>query len=298
MLKKSLLTASIISAMGALISNIAFADTKYISTYCKPGFYAGVQGGITNTFYGPSSVLNQAASNGAGTTVATTNFYNISNVFLGSTVTSTDSYTTLLHQNVRDIGIGGRVFAGYQFIPYLAAELGFTQYGKTDFSAIGLTNSNTFAQELSPTGIPSSNAILVDGTNTTTNYSGNVTENAIDLVAKGTLPLCYGFGVYVKAGAAYVESNRYINSNAEPGTTTSTDPIETNTTTTTYTNTNNIATLYTKTYQAFLPTYGAGIDYTIPKTDIDVDVSWSHVQGAGAIPNADLWALGVAYKFA
>jgi len=307
MMKKSLLTASVISAIGTLISSVAFADTNYISTYCKPGFYAGLQGGVTETFYGPSDVLNQAASNGAGTTVSTSNFYNGSNVFLGNIVTSTDSYTRLLNQNVDDTGIGGRVFAGYQFMPYFATELGFTQYGKTDFSAADLTNSNTFSQNFNPAGAPLSQALLESASNTTTNYSGNVTENAIDLVAKGTLPLYYGFGAYIKAGMAYIEANRYINSNEEPGTTTTyaLQPLGAGvgfvppfTTSTTYTNTNNIETIYEKTYQAFRPTYGAGIDYTIPTTDFDVDVSWSRVQGAGAIPNADLWALGVAYKFA
>jgi len=309
MMKKSLLTASVISAISTLISGVAFANTNYISTYCKPGFYAGVQGGITETFYSPSSVLSQAASNGAGTTISTTNFYDATNTLLFSILNTTGSYTTLLNQNVDDMGIGGRVFAGYQFNPYFATELGFTQYGKTDFSATGVTSSDTFQLGFNANGTPAGNTILTSSSNTTTNYSGNVTEHAIDLVGKGTLPLYYGFGVYVKAGVAYIEANRYINSNEEPGTTTTFAPLLISspsnlgavapyTTSTTYTNTNNISTLYEKTYQAFHPTFGAGIDYTIPTTNFDVDVSWTRVSGEGAIPNADLWALGVSYKFA
>jgi len=146
MIKRSLLTASVISAMSALISSVAFADTNYTSTYCKPGFYAGVQGGRTDTFYNPSEVLNQAASDGAGTNFTTAYIFDNTGTLEGRALVPVDSYTRLLNQNVNDTGIGGRVFAGYQFMPYFATELGFTQYGKTDFSATGLTNSNTFIQ--------------------------------------------------------------------------------------------------------------------------------------------------------
>lgn len=83
-------------------------------------------------------------------------------------------------------GLGGRIFAGYNFNKYIGAELGWTDFTKSTSNASvttigGTTSSHRTAQ-----------------------------MNEVDLVAKGYIPIrCTGFSVYALGGIAQVnETNR------------------------------------------------------------------------------------------
>jgi hypothetical protein len=232
MFKKSLLVTSVLS-VGAVVSGVALADTGMSSTFCKPGFYAGVQAGWARTNYNNEDVLSEV-------------------------VTANGSYS-FRDADVDDTGIGGRVFGGYQFNPYFALEAGYTQFHKTDFRITSVFQ-----------GVVANR------------FDGEVTEHATDVVAKLTYPLDYGFGVFGKVGAAYIAADRHINESAI------------------YSNGTQIpsSTLYTKSYQAVRPTWSAGVDYTIPNTSLDVDVTYTQILGGGGIPRADMAAIGITDKFA
>lgn len=250
MFKKSLLVASVVSA-GALVSGVVLADSSMSSTYCKPGFYAGVQAGWGQTNYNQEDVLDQVVTNEG----------NPSNQDLPQVSSSNN---VVLSSEVNDTGISGRIFAGYQFNPYFAVEAGYTQFHKTDFNqSWGYQSGRVLTGDLS-------------------RYDGEITEHATDVVGKLTMPFMYGFGGYVKAGAAFIAADEHV---TETYVSSIGSAIPT-------------STFYTKSYQAVRPTYGIGLDYTIPCTSFDVDVSYTEIAGGGGIPRADLAALGVSYKFA
>lgn len=211
-----ILTASVLGVIGIAASTAALAATN-TSTYCKPGFYAGIEGGRGDTYYNTTDIFG--------------------------------SSTGLINQQVDDIGMSGRLYAGYQVNPYFAFETGFTQFNKTDFSAdAGAVQNAIF---------------------------GDITERAVDLVGKATLPLQAGFGAFVELGAALITSDTSVNSALGLGASGS--------------------------KQAVRPVYGAGINYTIPNTPLDLQVFYREVSGRGFssdIKTASLWGAGIAYKFA
>lgn len=259
MTKKSTLVAAVLGAVGIGVTGAAFADTMPVSSFCKPGFYAGVQAGRTDTFYNSNELLSEASANGVTVTQSPN----------GKTFSPANA--PLLLQNVDDIGIGGRIFAGYQFTPYFAMEAGYTQFAKTEFSA-----------ERRYASFSETNYKALD------KYNGDVTQHAVDVVGKLTMPLQGGLGLYAKAGLAYITADRYVN----------VQHTETSVSGNTHSVANFFGTTYTKTYQAVRPTYGAGVAYSIPNTNVDVDLSWTRIQGMSAIPNADLAAVGLVYHFA
>jgi len=214
-----ILTASVLGVVGIAASTAALAmSANTSSTYCKPGFYAGIEGGRGDTYYNQTDIFGNAA---------------VSN------------------QEVDDIGMSGRLFAGYQINPYFALETGFTQFNKTDFSG---------------------NA-TVDGIPTTIN--GDITERAVDLVGKATLPMQGGFGAFLELGGALITTDTSVNTTLGLGASGS--------------------------KQAIRPVYGAGLDYTIPNTPLDFQVFYREVSGRGFssdIKTASMWGAGLAYKFA
>lgn len=277
---KSILTASVLSVIGAAVSTTAFADNMVnASTFCKPGFYAGLQGGRSDTFYHPDSALAQAISNGAGNSVTTTTTFSPSGAVTTSTVNSS-VYNSVSGAKTDDIGMGGRIYAGYQFNPYFAVETGYTQYAKTESNAT--VKATTF------TGTPA----VASRTTNSTSYNGEITEHAIDLVAKGTMPLPMGFGVYAKAGLAYIQADNHINATGSSSTTVTPTQIITTT------GPVSRSTIYTNTFQKVAPVAGIGVNYTIPNTNMSVTADYTRVFSYGGIPNAKLASLGIEYKFA
>lgn len=82
----------------------------------------------------------------------------------------------LIDSDSKDTGVAGRLFAGYQFNDYFAAEMGWSKF------------SNATAKF--------SNSVL--------NVNETIKTDAIDLVAKGIYPVTSEVKVYGKLGAAYL----------------------------------------------------------------------------------------------
>jgi hypothetical protein len=293
----SLLTAGILGFAGFTATNVSFAK-DISSTFSRVGFYAGLQGGRSDTFY-KGKTFGQAA---AATNITQLKNYDnepLSNYY---TITTTGESMQLSAAQIDDIGIGGRIYAGYQFNPYFALETGYTQYAKTTFSYASTTTQNinlkvTHPDDFVPYYNPTSSQVW------TTQHNGEITENAIDLVAKGTVPLGYGMGIYAKAGAAYIQSkttnraiaksnifNSYGYTAPENGLIYYTGDGPAN-------NPFPEAPVVTHTSQAFRPVAGIGINYTVPHSNASVDASYTRVFSSGDIPQAALLALGVEYKF-
>lgn len=285
---KPFLSVSVLAVISAFASGSAFASDQS-STFCKPGFYAGIQGGRSDTFYSGKTFIHTAAP---------THSQEVVSLPFSTTTTTTDTSEILSGQKVDDIGIGGRIYAGYQFNPYFAVETGFTQYAKTSFSTNKITSNSRDIHTTTPR-----DNFIDDQSNLISNnlYAGEITENAVDLVGKATLPLNYGFGLYVKAGAAYINANRHTNSkfvvSNKTDTASSSFPPGTSTTTKETSTIGGSNTDSTKSYQAVRPVAGIGVNYSIPNSNISVDGSYSRVFSSGAIPQASLLALGLEYKF-
>lgn len=170
-------------------------------------------------------------------------------------------------------GIAGRAYVGYAFMPYFSLETGYTY----------LPNNKYELQiaALQPNGIDS-NASLKE-----TNY-------AIDLFAKGTLPLNMassaldGWNLFAKLGAAYEHTNAKLVSNID-------DKILPN---------------LNSSEGKIRPAYAAGIGYTF-SNNVGLDLTYTGIYGSKAQavktdlgtfnvrnnPFTHLVSLGVSYKF-
>ncbi len=175
--------------------------------------------------------------------------------------------TTILSGSSRDTGIAGRIFAGYQFTPNWAAEMGYTHFSNA--------TANSQYSQTGFFGLP--------GTQTY-NQHGTVTTQAVDLVAKGILPLQGGFSVYGKLGLAYLAASQTIDgtmTNTFLGSTT-TSPIHTS-----------------ESDHRIYPTFGAGVSYDVTQ-NVVADVSWNHIQTVSPfdnMQNTDLVGASLAYHF-
>ncbi len=90
-----------------------------------------------------------------------------------------------ISSSIDNTGVAGRIFAGYQFNPNWAAELGYTRFSDTDIN------------DITAYGVPVGN--------------GSLREQAFDLVGKGILPLQNNFNLYGKLGAAYLQGDMSFN---------------------------------------------------------------------------------------
>jgi OOP family OmpA-OmpF porin len=154
-----------------------------------------------------------------------------------------------------DNGIAGRVFGGVKFNEYIGAEMGYTKF------------SNQTSKV---------NTLFASGNEKIQSY-------AVDLVAKGTLPLQNGFSLFGKLGVAYLNQDMTL---------TAEDAFVSETATA---NVNKV-----------LPTFGAGISYEI-NSNLTTDISWMHIQQVGndvefgdsgiKMQNTDFVGLGLTYNF-
>jgi len=154
----------------------------------------------------------------------------------------------------KDTGLAGRIFTGYQIDQNWAVELGYTKFSNAKVKY---------------------NYGSVDGVNL---GSARFTtkEQAVDLVAKGILPLQDGFGLYGKAGAAYLDGKVSGSGNVLG---------------------HNLSGSITE--HKILPTFGVGVSYDITP-NVPVDLSWNRIQKVGNtrfLRSTDLIALGIAYNF-
>ncbi|EKE01982.1 MAG: hypothetical protein ACD_21C00011G0007 [uncultured bacterium] len=157
----------------------------------------------------------------------------MSNLHYGPSSNYTTSSTTVDNRN-----FAGRGYAGYAFSQFISAELGYDYYGFPKFKN---TNGNT----------------------------QNFLQQGVDLVAKATLPLDYGFGFYIKGGLAWIHRGS-LNSNS--GTFASKDANSTIT-----------------------PVGGLGANYWFAP-NIALDLSWTKTMTVSDLPTTDFIALGIVYK--
>jgi hypothetical protein len=131
-----------------------------------------------------------------------------------------------------------RGFLGYSFSQFISAELGYDYYGYPKFAA---TDGNT----------------------------QDILQQGLDLVAKASLPLDYGFGFYIKGGLACVHrSALHANKNhfAEK------------------------AANYTVT-----PVGSIGINYWFAP-NMALDLSWTKTMTVSDLPTIDFIGLGIIYR--
>lgn len=153
-------------------------------------------------------------------------------------------------------GIAGRLAIGYQFNPNLAVELGYLQLSK-----LKATTPHT----------PDYPAGLI-----------TLKQNAIDVAAKGILPINDKFNVYGKLGVAYLTSEAdYLNED-------------------TGNNNDNWGgdNLGVAKHQ-WAPEAGIGVSFNITPNAF-VDTSWTHIQpigGKNKPGNIDFVAVGIGYNF-
>jgi OmpA-OmpF porin, OOP family len=135
-------------------------------------------------------------------------------------------------------GVAGRVFGGYQVNQNFATELGYTHFSNTDVKA----KSSGVKQ-------------------------GDIEAYAVDLTAKGILPLNDVTNIYGKLGPAWIK---------ETG-----------------------ASGFSGSKDKVYPTFGVGVSYDITP-NVPVDLSWNRIQrigGSDNIPSTDLFSVGIAYNF-
>lgn len=174
---------------------------------------------------------------------------------------SGDGITESQSTSSNEGGFAGRIFGGYQFTRNFAAELGYTRFHNANStqSSIITDDEGTSSQTLAST----------------------IRTEAVDLVAKGILPLQNCFSLYGKLGAAYLHATNTITLNTV-------DPVE-----------GNESGRFSGSANKIYPTFGAGVAYDITP-HIVADASWNHIQkigGSSSFSNTDLFGLGLAYNF-
>lgn len=153
--------------------------------------------------------------------------------------------------DVNDTGFSARGYVGYNFNPYLGTELGYVYLPKTTISG----------------------------------FTGDISNYAIDLLAKLSVQVSSVFSLYAKAGGSYFHSN-----------------IDTG--------------FLSQTNSHVGPAFGVGAAYEVVP-NFAVDLSWMRYSGEGEIvdnpggfnvsspsdlttnyqPNPDVLFLGISYKF-
>jgi hypothetical protein len=131
-----------------------------------------------------------------------------------------------------------RGFFGYAFSQFISAELGYDYYGNPNFKAPD-GNTQSFLQQ------------------------------GLDLVAKASLPLDYGFGFYIKGGLACVHRGA-LNANANHFA--------------------NKAANYT-----VAPVGSLGVNYWFAP-NMALDLSWTKTMTIGDLPTTDFFGLGIIYR--
>jgi hypothetical protein len=134
-------------------------------------------------------------------------------------------------------GFATRLFAGYDFMPHVAVEAGYTYFSPTEMK--------------------------LNGRNL-----GDIDTHAFDVLAKLNTRFANNVGAYIKAGPGYLYSDGAGIAN----------------------NVGNIDLVY-----------GVGLDYPIAP-NLLADIAWTRHNGYGKLnsnyqPNADLYAVGIVYKF-
>lgn len=150
---------------------------------------------------------------------------------------SGSSYTSAKSTYDNKYNFAGRIYFGYAFSQFISTELGYDYFGRPKFK---LDDGNT----------------------------QDVLQQGIDLMAKASLPLDYGFGVYAKGGLAWVYRSALHKNNGFA----SKDANGT-----------------------FTPIGSFGVNYWFAP-NIALDVSWTKTMSVSDLPTIDLFSAGVTYR--
>lgn len=155
--------------------------------------------------------------------------------------------------SIPNSGFGGRVAVGYQFNPNIAVEMGYLRLPN---------QKGTF--KLAPTSIYAAS-------------TERLKQNAIDLAAKGILPINDKFNVYGKLGVAYLTSTITNDYNGVKS---------------------NDNQFFGIAKHKLAPEVGLGVTYNVTN-NVFVDTSWTHIQplGKNKPGNVDFAAVGIGYSF-
>lgn len=221
---------------------------------------------LTATVFGVSA-LGVMVANAAAPGVYVTGQLGYANTHMGNKTTlpsfeSKEGKVTFDKNNLNNNGLAGRLAIGYQFNQTLAIEMGYLQLGQ---------KKSNFSGELTPKGLDPVNV----------NGSFKLSQYAIDLAAKGILPISDKFNVYGKLGVAYLTTTtkNIINSSAS-GISIDNDSIPT----------------FAK--HKWAPEAAVGVSYDITP-NVSVDTSWTHIQPMGnkRPGNIDFVAVSIGYNF-
>ena len=133
----------------------------------------------------------------------------------------------------------GRACFGYSFSQFIATELGYDYYGYPNIQDNTSGNTQSFLQQ------------------------------GLDLVGKASLPLDFGFGLYIKGGLALVNRGS-LNSN-----------------------TGNFAGQTSS--NKITPVGALGVNYWFAP-NMALDLSWTKTMTVGNLPTIDFIGLGLTYK--
>lgn len=163
----------------------------------------------------------------------------------GTNIHSTDKY---LHDHSGALrltrpsnnGFGVRVYWGYQFLTYLGLEGGYAFYSPSIYK---INNGN----------------------------QPELRIQALNLVGKGTLPLYYGFNVFIEGGGALVfyKQGGLLAPNSKGATSGSSGVT-------------------------VRPQFGGGASYSF-MPNWSVDATFTRITSGGVVPNSDMYSIGLSY---
>jgi OOP family OmpA-OmpF porin len=176
----------------------------------------------------------------------------------GATLSPNDQSVSNLSNN----GLAGRLAIGYQFNPNFAVEMGYLNLDSKKASG-----SVSVAQKVVASG------------------SLKLNQNAIDLAAKGILPVANNINVYGKVGVAYLTTT--LDAKGDIVSKDHTMPVSVD-----LTGAAGIA------KHKWAPEAAVGVSYDLTP-NVSVDTSWTHIQPLGSHRpgNIDFVAVGLGYNF-
>ncbi|MES2997782.1 MAG: outer membrane beta-barrel protein [Pseudomonadota bacterium] len=183
------------------------------------------------------------------------------NLPMGSTINLDNGAT-----NISNDGFAGRLALGYQFNENFALELGYMQLRPKKVHGEFINNA------IAP--VP----VTIPG-------SISLNQNAIDVAAKGIIPIASNFSVYAKLGVAYLTTTLKGKLDIPDDLHPTPASIDLNTAA-------NIA------KHKWAPEAAIGVSYDITP-NVSIDTSWTHIQplGKNRPGNIDFVAVGVGYNF-
>lgn len=201
---------------------------------------------LTTTVLGVS-VLSAMAAN-----ATTPSLYVTGQIGYANNNMKLKSNDKLPNNNLSNSSLAGRVAIGYQFNQNFALEAGYIRTNQKQITLVTDSQKGLVVGDVA------------------------LDQNAIDLLAKGILPVSSNLNVYGKLGVAYVTTDFSLSSDDERFAPTI----------------KNIA------KRKLAPEAAVGVSYDITP-NVSLDTSWTHIQplGKNRPGNIDFIAVGLGYNF-